>query len=243
MKMLFKQGNSTLAEENISRTIIFYANQTLRTIALCYRDFESWPPKGLHRDDAGEVPFEDLAQDLILISITGIEDPLRSRDSHGTTVFDKDEGSLRKKKVKRRRSYAKDDEKNAKSTHDLELEQDRDTDPRPFAFRPYQLAHMLDPKSYNTLGRCGGTEGILRGLGTDASQRLSETALSQDSGPFAHHSAMEPISHNDGGGGKGAGEGASHGHEPIQEKYLPRDTLDAELAKNATVDDRRCIYG
>jgi Ca2+-transporting ATPase len=33
-----------LASDNISRTIIFYANQTLRTIALCYRDFESWPP-------------------------------------------------------------------------------------------------------------------------------------------------------------------------------------------------------
>jgi P-type Ca2+ transporter type 2C len=33
--------------DNISRTIIFYANQTLRTIALCYRDFNSWPPKGV----------------------------------------------------------------------------------------------------------------------------------------------------------------------------------------------------
>ncbi|KAI0272054.1 hypothetical protein BGY98DRAFT_936827 [Russula aff. rugulosa BPL654] len=27
---------------NISRTITFYASQTLRTIALCYRDFRSW---------------------------------------------------------------------------------------------------------------------------------------------------------------------------------------------------------
>jgi Ca2+-transporting ATPase len=66
-----------LAEENISRTIIFYANQTLRTIALCYRDFGSWPPKGMRFDDQGDVPFEDLAQDLTLIGITGIEDPLR----------------------------------------------------------------------------------------------------------------------------------------------------------------------
>jgi Ca2+-transporting ATPase len=33
-----------LARDNISGTIIFYANQTLRTIALCYRDFPSWPP-------------------------------------------------------------------------------------------------------------------------------------------------------------------------------------------------------
>jgi Ca2+-transporting ATPase len=34
-----------LEEDNISRTITFYASQTLRTIALCYRDFSSWPPK------------------------------------------------------------------------------------------------------------------------------------------------------------------------------------------------------
>ena len=32
------------SKDNISRTTIFYANQMLRTIALCYRDFESWPP-------------------------------------------------------------------------------------------------------------------------------------------------------------------------------------------------------
>lgn len=36
-----------LASDNISRTIIFYANQTLRTIALCYRDFDTWPPKNV----------------------------------------------------------------------------------------------------------------------------------------------------------------------------------------------------
>ncbi|KAF9524821.1 Ca-transporting ATPase [Crepidotus variabilis] len=66
-----------LARENISRTIIFYANQTLRTIALCHREFESWPPKGMELDDASEVPYEDLAQDLTLLAITGIEDPLR----------------------------------------------------------------------------------------------------------------------------------------------------------------------
>lgn len=44
-----------LANDNISRTIIFYANQTLRTIAVCYRDFESWPPRGAHHDDQNEV--------------------------------------------------------------------------------------------------------------------------------------------------------------------------------------------
>lgn len=66
-----------LSRENISRTIIFYANQTLRTIALAYRDFTSWPPQGMTFCDENEVAFEDLAKDLTLICITGIEDPLR----------------------------------------------------------------------------------------------------------------------------------------------------------------------
>jgi Ca2+-transporting ATPase len=44
-----------LEDDNISRTITFYASQTLRTIALCYRDFGSWPPKGAQLMDDGEV--------------------------------------------------------------------------------------------------------------------------------------------------------------------------------------------
>lgn len=63
------------AEENISNT---YANHALRTISLCYRDLESWPlvssPK---KDHAGDITFELLAEDLTLIGIVGIEDPLR----------------------------------------------------------------------------------------------------------------------------------------------------------------------
>jgi Ca2+-transporting ATPase len=63
--------------ENIARTIIFYANQSLRTLAMCYRDFESWPPKGIDTSSE-EVPFERIAKELTLISVAGIEDPLRS---------------------------------------------------------------------------------------------------------------------------------------------------------------------
>ena len=43
------------AREDISKSIVFYAKQTLRTIALCYRDLDSWPPKGLDVEDADEV--------------------------------------------------------------------------------------------------------------------------------------------------------------------------------------------
>lgn len=63
--------------DNLSRTIIFYANQTLRTIAICYRDFDSWPPVGTRFESVDEVSYEDLAKDLTLVGITGIEDPLR----------------------------------------------------------------------------------------------------------------------------------------------------------------------
>jgi Ca2+-transporting ATPase len=42
-------------EENITRTIGLYANQTLRTIALCYRDFPSWPPPGVRASAVDEV--------------------------------------------------------------------------------------------------------------------------------------------------------------------------------------------
>lgn len=63
--------------DNINRTIIFYANQSLRTIALCSRDFAHWPPAGAPEDEAGDVEYTYLAQDLTLVAITAIEDPLR----------------------------------------------------------------------------------------------------------------------------------------------------------------------
>ena len=39
----------------ISRTITSYASQNLRTIALCYHDHPSWPPKGARLRDNGEA--------------------------------------------------------------------------------------------------------------------------------------------------------------------------------------------
>ncbi|KAF7353597.1 Calcium-transporting ATPase [Mycena venus] len=65
------------ANDNITRTTIFYANQMLRTIALCYRDLDSWPPRDAVHDEQNEASYDDLAQDLTLIGIVGIEDPLR----------------------------------------------------------------------------------------------------------------------------------------------------------------------
>jgi P-type Ca2+ transporter type 2C len=50
--------------DNISHTISSYASQSLRTIALCYRDFSHWPPKG------AEIMVGDLASDIFPSSST-----------------------------------------------------------------------------------------------------------------------------------------------------------------------------
>ena len=64
-----------LSKENIANTIIFYANQMLRTVALCYREVDTWPPPGSSGQD--EIPLSELADGLTLVGIVGIEDPLR----------------------------------------------------------------------------------------------------------------------------------------------------------------------
>lgn len=61
-------------KKNVNDSIQFYASQSLRTMAFCYRDFESWPPVP---PVDGQVPFEALAEELTLIAIMAIEDPLR----------------------------------------------------------------------------------------------------------------------------------------------------------------------
>jgi Ca2+-transporting ATPase len=63
--------------QNVAKTIIFYANQMLRTLAICYKDFPSWPPQEAETDADGAITYESLARDMSLIAIVGIEDPLR----------------------------------------------------------------------------------------------------------------------------------------------------------------------
>jgi Ca2+-transporting ATPase len=71
--------------DNIERTIMFYASQSLRTLSLAYKDFEQWPPAGAtfvtqqgdDNDGAQEVDYFSIAKELNLLSIVAIEDPLR----------------------------------------------------------------------------------------------------------------------------------------------------------------------
>ncbi|KAF9294441.1 hypothetical protein BGZ88_003889 [Linnemannia elongata] len=65
-------------QTQVHKTIISYATQSLRTIGIAYRDFDSWPPVGVELNQDGEVPFAAVAENnLTLIGVVGIEDPLR----------------------------------------------------------------------------------------------------------------------------------------------------------------------
>lgn len=64
--------------EETSEMISVYAKKSLRTIALVYKDFESWPPAGTQTSaDPHSAEFEPVLQDLILDGVVGIMDPVR----------------------------------------------------------------------------------------------------------------------------------------------------------------------
>ncbi|KAK2597240.1 hypothetical protein N8I77_013101 [Diaporthe amygdali] len=64
--------------QSILNTITSYAGQTLRTIASSYRDFESWPPAGMEsKDDPRAADWSKVHEDMTLVAIFGIKDPLR----------------------------------------------------------------------------------------------------------------------------------------------------------------------
>jgi Ca2+-transporting ATPase len=74
--------NTIMTEDNrktLNSLITSYAERSLRTIGLVYRDFPSWPPKHARRaeGDSNEVIFEDVFKEMVLLSIVGIQDPLR----------------------------------------------------------------------------------------------------------------------------------------------------------------------
>jgi P-type Ca2+ transporter type 2C len=56
-----------------------YANSSLRTIGIIFRDFEYWPPYGARtlEDDSREAVLEDVLEEMVFLGIVGIQDPLR----------------------------------------------------------------------------------------------------------------------------------------------------------------------
>ena len=67
---------------------------------------------------------------------------------------------------------------------ELDLTQDEHIDPTPFAFKPYHLASLIDPRSLESLEAIGGINGLLAGLGVDSTNGLNvggERSESKDS--------------------------------------------------------------
>ena len=70
---------SASTRNRMNLKITEYARQSLRTIALLYRDFQQWPPTGVQasKDDKQMANFEDACQDMTFLGVFGIQDPLR----------------------------------------------------------------------------------------------------------------------------------------------------------------------
>jgi len=144
-----------------------------------------------------------------------------------------DAGSKHKgkdEKKKKKKGESDEDEEPTQTNHQLELAQDEAIDPKPFQFKPYQLAHMLDPKSLVALVTMGGVRGLLRGLGTDVERGLS----TEDTSTRVHEK-------------HGLGSGTSY--EKPSEVVLTKSSgnigtpTDDQSAFTASFDDRKRVYG
>lgn len=67
---------SPTKKQELLSTIEQYASNSLRTIGLIYKDYESWPPAHAELAD-GHVTFASLLHDLVFLGVVGIQDPVR----------------------------------------------------------------------------------------------------------------------------------------------------------------------
>lgn len=63
--------------EHLLETINSYANQSLRTIGIIYKDFAQWPPSDLMPTTDGSFNLDSLFTQMTLLGLVGIMDPLR----------------------------------------------------------------------------------------------------------------------------------------------------------------------
>lgn len=86
--------NTNLSEEDVetlNQTIDQYAERSLRTIGIIYRDFESWPPKGipLKEGERDQVNFDKVLGDMTFLGLVGIQDPLRAGVAESVAICQK----------------------------------------------------------------------------------------------------------------------------------------------------------
>ena len=135
----------------------------------------------------------------------------------------------------------------------LDLKQEADLDVRPFAFKPLQLASLVDPKSLETLENMGGIGALLRGLGTHPTHGLS----TESGTPPAHLASPDltlqssTVSHvTDKGPPKPDIMITSPAGEPrgMQSSVslggdVPAEFQASEEAYKTSIEDRRRIFG
>ncbi|KAJ5180659.1 ATPase P-type K/Mg/Cd/Cu/Zn/Na/Ca/Na/H-transporter [Penicillium capsulatum] len=71
-----------ITDENrstLDNIMVTYACRSLRCIALVYRDFDQWPPRGAptQESDRNQPVFESIFKDMTILGLFGIQDPVR----------------------------------------------------------------------------------------------------------------------------------------------------------------------
>ncbi|KAJ5577599.1 uncharacterized protein N7459_006563, partial [Penicillium hispanicum] len=76
---LHTESLSEKDQQKVLYTIDQYAQGSLRTIGIVYKDFAMWPPQETNKleYDSSAVNFEDLFYDMTWVGVVGIQDPLR----------------------------------------------------------------------------------------------------------------------------------------------------------------------
>jgi P-type Ca2+ transporter type 2C len=179
-------------------------------------------------------------------SVTNVDQISHSPTNEIRVSYDPKAAEKKPEKGKKPREIDDIEEDDGLQTaHQIELAQDAAIDPSPFRFKPYELAHMLDPKNIGTLVGFGGIDGLLRGLGTNA-----DTGLVTNNQHA--HSLQNSHSFNLGAGedapqepNPGAGENSNGGMLPVIVLTKPNETLSEndKLVFSATLEDRRRVYG
>lgn len=70
---------SDSSRRHLLSDIDHFASNSLRTIAMLYKDFQQWPPVGAEtlEGDSSMAVFEDVFKEMTFLCIVGIQDPLR----------------------------------------------------------------------------------------------------------------------------------------------------------------------
>ncbi|KAH8144385.1 uncharacterized protein LAJ45_11631 [Morchella importuna] len=77
--------------ESLNATINYYAERSLRTIGMLYKDYNQWPPIGakVMEDDSNMADFDNIFNDMTFLGLVGIMDPLRPGVSEAVAACQK----------------------------------------------------------------------------------------------------------------------------------------------------------